>query len=342
MLNCEKEEQHAGVRYIPLAGLPPKKVDVVIHGSSGGDLDLTSAWTLPVAAKLVGVKASGITPIRGLVPGKWGTLYVPSNFMRDVVVDRWGIPAEKVMVIYNAIEAGFFAGSSHPHKRDPYRMVYLGHPRKGLRETMQIFRKIHQREPRTSLHLYGGTRLWGQPEQAVAEEPGVTYHGLIGQRALASELSKAGFALFLQEMEEAFGISVAESLRAGCVCLVSPVGALPELVQDGENGFLVQGHPGSQAVQESVVEKVLQLLDSPEQIAAIRRAASNFPWTWDRVAKVWSAHWHWQLGIEPRPEIAEYSFQPAACPACGGDWLVLEDGSHCTKCGRYVPRINHP
>ena len=38
---------------------------------------------------------------------------------------------------------------------------------------------------------------------------------------------------------EAYGIAVAEALAAGLPIITTPVGALPEMVRDGENGFLI-------------------------------------------------------------------------------------------------------
>ena len=202
---------------------------------------------------------------------------------------------------------------------------------------MGVFRRLRDLEPRTTLHIYGGKQLWGQQEDAVPADEGVIFHGMVGQRELIRELSRASFVLFLQEIEEAFGISLAESLRAGCICLASPVGAIPELVQDGVNGVLLPGDHRSAEVQDHAVQIILELMKDAGRIEEIRQSAQAFPWTWDLMARVWSGYWAWKLGLEPRADVGEYELHPGACPACAGESLRLADGDHCVECGWYTP-----
>jgi len=339
MANCPEDAIIDGVRYIPLGSDPPKKVDVLIHNTSGGGLDLTQAWSLPTRADLVGVWASGTAGIHGLDLGQFDTLYVPSNFIRGVVVERWHVPVERVMVMYNAIEARLYLeAAAKPDERDPFRVVYLGHPIKGLEAALGVFHRLRQKEPRTTLHIYGGKQLWGQHEDAVPADEGVIFHGMIGQRELIRELSRASFVLFLQEIEEAFGISLAESLRAGCICLASPVGAIPELVQDSVNGVLLPGDHRLEEVQDRAAQIILKLMKDPERGGQIRQSAQAFPWNWDLMARAWSGYWGWKLGLESRADVGEYELHPGACPDCAGGSLRLADGDHCLECGRYTPK----
>ena len=338
LVNCPEAAVIDGVRYIPLESDPPQKVDVLIHNTSGGGLDLTPAWSLPIRADLVGVMASGTAGIHGLDLEQFDTLFVPSNFIRKVVVERWQVPAERVMVMYNAIEAGLYRElRAVPGERDPFRVVYLGHPIKGLDAALGVFHQLRRMEPRTTLHIYGGKQLWGQQEDAIPADEGVIFHGMIGQRELIRELSQAGFVLFLQEIEEAFGISLAESLRAGCICIASPVGAIAELVQDGVNGILLPGDHRSSAVQERAAQIILKFMKDEESMEEIRRSAQAFPWTWDLMARAWSGHWAWKLGFEASADVGDYELLSGACPACSGGSLRLADGDHCLECGRYSP-----
>lgn len=55
---------------------------------------------------------------------------------------------------------------------------------------------------------------------------------------------------------EGFGIAVTEAMEMHCPCIVSDRGALPELVKDGENGFVVSAYDA-----QEWAEKILLLWD---------------------------------------------------------------------------------
>lgn len=44
----------------------------------------------------------------------------------------------------------------------------------------------------------------------------------------------------MPEWEEGFGITVIEALAAGKVCIVANSGAMPEIITDGVDGFIVE------------------------------------------------------------------------------------------------------
>ena len=80
----------------------------------------------------------------------------------------------------------------------------------------------------------------------------------------------------LPSLEEAFGIAALEAMAAGLPVIASDVGGLPELVTDGETGFLIP--PKSPALLASRIE---QLFDDPALrvrmgFAARTRARQNF------------------------------------------------------------------
>ena len=58
---------------------------------------------------------------------------------------------------------------------------------------------------------------------------------------------------------EGFGIAVTEAMEMYCPCIVADKGALPELVKDGENGYLVSAYDAKEWA-----EKILYLWDHEE------------------------------------------------------------------------------
>jgi glycosyltransferase involved in cell wall biosynthesis len=151
---------------------------------------------------------------------------------------------------------------------------------------------------------------------------------------LADELSRAGISLNLQGLEEAFGLTVLEAMRAGCVVLASPVGAYQEIVRHGQNGFLVPGDHREEATWRRAADLVAHLAKSPEHVRYVRHNAMAVPWNWETMASTWSGHWNWALGQAKGPNKLLTSLA-LACAECGGEYLPLADGYHCTACGFY-------
>jgi phosphatidylinositol alpha-mannosyltransferase len=150
---------------------------------------------------------------------------------------------------------------------------------------------IRAADERFHLGIFGGGRLWGRGDEAPSAEPGVTFHGMLGQSALVPRLFGFEYLLAPQAMEEGFGIGVQEAKRAGQIVVVSDVGAFGELVRHGEDGFLVSEPHTSAACHDRMAQIILQLSFDPERRARIRAHAMRTPWSWVTSARAWTAHW---------------------------------------------------
>ncbi|MGE5464363.1 MAG: glycosyltransferase family 4 protein, partial [Syntrophothermus sp.] len=236
---------------------------------------------------------------------------------------------------HNGLEEEFFQPGFSFQKivRDPYRIAYCGHPTKGLDASIGILNLLRKREKRFHLHVFGGNGLYGAKDVEMDEKEGVTFRGTIGQLPLARELQRCTFDLHLQERLEPFGITLIEAMRAGCVALASPVGAYPEIVQNGRDGFLIPGNCLSPETQQMAADLILELDRRPEWIKYIRSNAVKTPLNWDILAQAWAGHWEWMLKDQTRlPPLSHLS----VCKQCGEySWLPLADGYHCTHCGFY-------
>lgn len=80
----------------------------------------------------------------------------------------------------------------------------------------------------------------------------VRYVGSVGPDERARLLGGARCLLHLIDFEEPFGLSVVEAMACGTPVVAHPLGALPELVTDGVDGFLVEDLDGAVAAVEAV------------------------------------------------------------------------------------------
>ena len=332
--NCPKAHTIEGVQYRSCQDFDQVKTDIFIASTSGDGLNLSRLSEVEVQARLSLLMVHGINPPQGVDLGDFDYFYALSNFVRAIIVDRWGVVPRKLFTTHRGVKGDYYQplGTLAPD-RDPFGIVYTGHPSKGLGAAIDVLNLLREKDDRFTLHVYGGYRLWGGEERQIGGEPGLVYHGMVGQRALAREIQRYGFCLNLQDRQEPFGMVLIEAMRAGCVVLASPVGAFPELIHHGYNGFLVEGIPSSPATHREATRVIFSLMKNPSYRDFIRRKAMVTPLAWRIVAEAWDGHWTWALSED---RVVGNPFALAPCPSCGGMFLPLADGLHCVGCGHYL------
>jgi glycosyltransferase involved in cell wall biosynthesis len=82
----------------------------------------------------------------------------------------------------------------------------------------------------------------------------VVYHGAVGGAARVRALGSARALLHLINFAEPFGLSVIEAMACGTPVIATRRGSMPELIEDGVNGFLVDGIDQAVAAIERVGE----------------------------------------------------------------------------------------
>lgn len=331
-INCPKDEPIDGVKYRHFSQVSNVKTDIFIATTSGDGLNLNALCEMKISAKLRILMAHGIDPPTGIDCLPFDYAYALSNFVREIMIDKWGIASQRVFVAHRGVVEDYFTSNDGPTiTRDSYAIVYAAHPSKGLQQAIDVFRKLRKRDSRFSLHIYGGYQLWGGEEQPIPDDDGVYYYGMIGQRELARQLRSCSFNLNLQSREEPFGMVVIEAMKAGCVVLATSVGAYPEIITHGHNGFILEGEPTTENIQHKACNLILELLNQPDFLQSIRQNAIRTPLDWKTVAKTWEGHWDCALskGISSSDEII------GSCTRCGGKGILLADGYHCTNCGHY-------
>jgi glycosyltransferase involved in cell wall biosynthesis len=80
----------------------------------------------------------------------------------------------------------------------------------------------------------------------------VRYLGPVGPDVRGDLLGGARALLHLVNFDEPFGFSVVEAMACGTPVIASARGSMPEIVRDGESGFLVAGVDEAAAAVRSV------------------------------------------------------------------------------------------
>lgn len=146
-------------------------------------------------------------------------------------------PLRSITTIHNAIELAHFPFQAR--KRDYVAFLGTIRPNKGVFEAIQVAR-------RAGVVLKIAAKLDPLWERffALFVEPhlrdgSVEYIGEVDEVQKAKLLGSARALIFPISWEEPFGLVMAEAMACGTPVIAFPRGAVPEVVKDGETGFIV-------------------------------------------------------------------------------------------------------
>lgn len=220
---------------------------------------------------------------------KAARLVTVSNFSKQDIQKTYGIPADKIDVVYNGV-AAIFQPLSEKKKQDirrdytasnPY-LLFVGalHKRKNLQRLIDAFLELHQAGRIEHHLLIVGETMWRSQAIKLPEELKEFIHftGHLDTNRLAHVTASADLLCFVSCFE-GFGIPILEAMKSGVPVLAGNLTALPEVGGDAA----LYCDPYS---VESIKEGILQVLDNERlqesmRLNGIERAA-NF--SWDKTA----------------------------------------------------------
>ena len=221
-----------------------------------------------------------------------------SEWQRSTFIDTFDLSPEKVVATRNG-----FRDDLVPAERQKIwtNGIYSSTPFRGLKGLLEMFPRIREQVGNMSLDVFSSMKVYGWTEDndreaygdlyKVAEQPGVTMHGSVGQKLLLEELSRSGFLLYPNTFDETSCIAAIEAQACGAVVVTSAKAGLNETVADGETGFCIEGDPSSETYKRKFVEAVVGLARNRERHQAMSAAARSRAfdrYSWRSVASEWS------------------------------------------------------
>jgi glycosyltransferase involved in cell wall biosynthesis len=163
---------------------------------------------------------------------------------------REGTPLSKLVRIPNAVETDRFRG---PHRDRGAVMAEFGwapldplvvsigrlEPEKNYALLIEAMEKVISRFPQAKCLIVGGGSCRDEL-QARAESAGLASHvTLPGPRSDIPDLLLAGDVFALSSLKEGLPLALLEAMAAGKAVVVTSVGGMPEVIANGDNGFVV-------------------------------------------------------------------------------------------------------
>ncbi len=205
---------------------------------------------------------------------------VNSSSVRDLLVQRGGLPPEKIRVLHNAVDVGRVA--SAPRDRDRL-FPDIGSQSKLIAVVANMYSRVKghtsliSAAPHVCRDIPGAIFvLIGDGEERLNLEKQVRQAGLeknflfLGHRSDVPELLACCDLSVLPSEAEALPNSLLEAIAVGLPVVGTCVGGIPEIIMDGVNGLLVP--PKN---PQALTEAILRILQDPHFAKKLSRGGQE-------------------------------------------------------------------
>jgi glycosyltransferase involved in cell wall biosynthesis len=178
-----------------------------------------------------------------------------SSFLKNKIVEDRLFRNEEIEVIPNGIDCERFRNSKRIDLQGDPALLFVGRLEhiKGVDILLKSMKSILKQLPRAVLHIVGNGTMMNQMKIYVGSNSlgnKVIFHGSISED-LPAYYGSTDICIVPSRFD--IGPSVIlEAMSAGEPIVASRVGGIPELIEDFENGILVD--PGTDHIAQSIIE----------------------------------------------------------------------------------------
>ncbi|AQQ53611.1 N-acetyl-alpha-D-glucosaminyl L-malate synthase BshA [Planococcus lenghuensis] len=244
-----------------MANAPDTKIVTTLHGT-----DIT---VLGYDSSLQGAIRYGIE--------KSDVVTAVSESLKRETIELIGTDKE-IETIYNFVDERDYYGKKVPGLREDFGirndekvMIHVSNFRrvKHVEDVVQTFSLV-RRQLDAKLLLVGDGPEMSRIVRLVKElelEADVLF---LGKQDGVAELYNMSDLMLLMSEKESFGLVLLEAMACGIPCIGTRAGGIPEVIEDGANGFLVPVGD-----YERAAELAIQLLKQPDTYAKLRQGAEK-------------------------------------------------------------------
>lgn len=193
--------------------------------------------------------------------------FARSQTMQHSAPEHW----KKLDVSRLGVDPGMFAPVVKTHDPDCFSLLCVGRltPAKGQHLLLDAIAALHNAGERVRLELAGdGPDRISLRDHAAALGINalVTFHGALNHDQVRALYASCD-AFVLPSFAEGIPVVLMEAMASGVPCLSTRIAGIPELIENGESGFLA-----SPSSLEELTDRLRQLIHDP---ALCNRLASN-------------------------------------------------------------------
>jgi UDP-glucose:(heptosyl)LPS alpha-1,3-glucosyltransferase len=201
-----------------------------------------------------------------------------SDYARRVALDCYPhLDAAKILNIPNGIDLDKFAFTPEGRRQRVERLIFIGHEfeRKGL---VYVLDALALLPDHVSLQVVGGSEQEIKRHSGLVGERGLTGRvTFLGRRNDVPALLADSDVLVFPSKSEAWQLVVLEAMACGVPVLSTPVGCAPEVIRDGENGYLIER-------DGAMIADRLRRLDADLPGLRARARETAIQYSWDGIA----------------------------------------------------------
>jgi glycosyltransferase involved in cell wall biosynthesis len=186
-----------------------------------------------------------------------------SEWARRSFVTDYRVAEARTAVLPPGVDLTLWKRAPRKTETGPARLLFVGgdFERKGGRLLLDVYRQALRE--RCTLDLV--TRA------DIPDEPGVRVHrGLTPRSPELIELYQKASAFVLPTLGDCYSIASLEAMATGLPVVVSAIGGIPEIIEDGKSGYLIAPRDGT-ALRSALDE----LLRDPERRLALGERARD-------------------------------------------------------------------
>lgn len=184
---------------------------------------------------------------------------VPSEFLRNIFIEN-GFEGNSFTVLPLGIKGDDRRPTQFQRKNDALIFGFAGNivPFKGVKSLISAFRQVNH--PGIQLHLYGrdnANPTYAAQAKTLAEgEPRIVFKGAVPPEQRYDIFRQIDALVIPTTGYETFSYVAREALVSGVPVIAANAGALPEIIQEGVNGFLFP--PGDIPALAKTLERIAQ------------------------------------------------------------------------------------
>jgi glycosyltransferase involved in cell wall biosynthesis len=202
----------------------------------------------------------------------------PSQYQANEITKRRGWEANRVRVIPNPIAPAIWKAALESKKNGGGERIvlYSGRlaPVKGIEVLLETATRVHREDPTVTFVLAGPWQMPGPPKSYGLElnrksADGVLWIGSQEPQEIIDWYKRA-MLFVMPSYFESFGISVVEAMAFGLPVVCTRAGGIPETVDDGVTGLMVE--PGNSS---QLAEAISGLLSDSQRREKMGRAGQE-------------------------------------------------------------------